>query len=53
MPIRAIRKGRSSYVREEDVHRFEAAGIPVNTIPAVGHDVHVEGLEALVALLAG
>jgi len=52
VPVRAIRGGRSGYVREEDVRRFEAAGVPVDTIPAAGHDVHVEGLEMLVALLA-
>jgi pimeloyl-ACP methyl ester carboxylesterase len=52
VPIRAIRGGRSGYVQEADIRRFEAAGVPVDTIPAAGHDVHVEGLDALVALLA-
>jgi len=53
VPMRAIRGGRSGYVRDEDVRRFEAAGVPVDTLPDAGHDVHVEALEALVERLAG
>jgi esterase len=52
VPVRAIRGGRSGYVRDEDVRRFEAAGVPVDTLPDAGHDVHVEALEALVDRLA-
>jgi esterase len=51
--IRCIRGGRSGYVRDEDVRRFEKAGCTVDTLPDAGHDVHVEALEALVSLLAG
>jgi esterase len=50
-PIRAIRGGRSGYVRDEDVRRFEAAGVRVDTLPGAGHDVHVEALDALVDCL--
>jgi esterase len=53
VPIRVIRGGRSGYVRDEDVRRFEAAGVAVDTLPGAGHDVHVEALEALVDRLAG
>jgi esterase len=52
VPIRSIRGGRSGYVREDDVRRFEAAGCRVDTLPESGHDVHVEALDALIALLA-
>jgi esterase len=52
VPVRAIRGGRSGYVREEDVRRFEAAGVPVDTLLEAGHDVHVEALDPLVALLS-
>jgi esterase len=52
VPTRAIRGGRSGYVRDEDVRRFEAAGVPVDTLPDAGHDVHVEALDALVDRLA-
>jgi len=51
VPVRAIRGGRSGYVRDEDVRRFEAAGVPVDTLPDAGHDVHVEALDALVERL--
>jgi len=51
VPVRAIRGGRSGYVRDEDVQRFEAAGARVDTLPAAGHDVHVEALDGLVDLL--
>jgi len=52
VPVRAIRGGRSGYVRDEDVRRFEGAGASVETLPGAGHDVHVEALDALVSLLA-
>jgi esterase len=52
VPVRAIRGGRSGYVRDEDVSRFEAAGARVDTLPGAGHDVHVEALDALVGLLS-
>jgi esterase len=52
VPLRCIRGGRSGYVREEDVRRFENAGVAVDTLLEAGHDVHVEALEPLVTLLA-
>jgi esterase len=53
VPMRAVRGGRSAYVRDEDVRRFEEAGVSVDTLPDAGHDVHVEALDALVERLAG
>lgn len=50
-PLRCVRGGRSGYVRDEDVRRLEAAGCRVDTIPDAGHDLHVEALDELVALL--
>jgi esterase len=52
VPIRCIRGGRSRYVQEADVARFEAAGCRVDTLLEAGHDVHVEALDGLVALLS-
>jgi hypothetical protein len=40
--------GGSGYVRDEDVRRYEATGVRVDTLPGAGHDVHVEALDALV-----
>ena len=51
VPLRCIRGGRSSYVSDVDAHRLAAAGVRVDTLPAAGHYVHVDALEALVALL--
>jgi pimeloyl-ACP methyl ester carboxylesterase len=51
VPMRCIRGGRSKYVDEDDVRRFELAGCRVDTLPDAGHDVHVEALSDLVALL--
>jgi pimeloyl-ACP methyl ester carboxylesterase len=51
VPVRAIRGEWSGYVTEEDVRRFESAGVRVHTLPGAGHDVHVEALEPLVAAL--
>jgi pimeloyl-ACP methyl ester carboxylesterase len=51
VPMRCVRGGRSGYVREEDVQRLEAADCRVDTLPAAGHDLHVDALDALVALL--
>jgi pimeloyl-ACP methyl ester carboxylesterase len=50
-PVRAIRGERSRYVNEDDVRRFEAASVRVDTIPDCGHELHVEALEPLVTLL--
>jgi pimeloyl-ACP methyl ester carboxylesterase len=50
--VHCIRGGRSGYVRDEDVRRFENAGATVDTLLEAGHDVHVEALDALVGLLA-
>jgi pimeloyl-ACP methyl ester carboxylesterase len=52
VPVRAIRGGRSGYVRDEDVRRFEAAGVTVDTLPGAAHDMHVEALDALVERLS-
>jgi pimeloyl-ACP methyl ester carboxylesterase len=51
VPIRSIRGGRSGYVRDGDLRRFEAAGCRVDTLAEAGHDVHVEALDALLDLL--
>jgi pimeloyl-ACP methyl ester carboxylesterase len=51
-PLRCIRGGRSPYVRDEDVARLRAAGVPVDTIPSAGHDLHIEAPEAVLDLIA-
>jgi esterase len=51
VPIRCIRGGRSRHVSDADADRLRAAGCPVDTLPDAGHDVHVEALDALLALL--
>ena len=40
--VHEIRGGRSSYVTEADVRRFEACGSSVDTIPEASHWLHVE-----------
>jgi esterase len=49
--IRCVRGGRSSLVTDADADRFRAAGCRVDTIADAGHDLHVEALEPLLALL--
>lgn len=51
VPLRAIRGGRSPYVTDADVRRFEADGCPVTTLAGAGHFVHVDAPDALVAAL--
>jgi esterase len=53
MPIRCIRGGRSSYVPAQEAERLAASGCRVDTLADAGHYVHVDALDALVALLAG
>jgi pimeloyl-ACP methyl ester carboxylesterase len=50
-PVTCVRGGASLYVSAADVARLEAAGCAVHTLPGVGHYVHTEALEPLVALL--
>jgi pimeloyl-ACP methyl ester carboxylesterase len=49
--VRCIRGGRARYVTDADVARMEAAGCPVETLPGVGHFVHVEALQPLLQWL--
>jgi pimeloyl-ACP methyl ester carboxylesterase len=51
VPIRLIRGERSSYVSAADAQRLAAAGGRVDTLAGVGHYVHVDALEALLAAL--
>ena len=44
---RCLRGERSPYVRDEDVARFTAAGVPVDTIAGAGHDLHIEAPDAV------
>jgi esterase len=53
LAVRCIRGGGSRYVLDEDVERMEAAGCQVDTLPGVGHQLHVEALDALLDRLAG
>jgi esterase len=53
LPIRAIRGGRSRHVTDADAARLQAAGCRVDTIAEAGHDLHVEALDSLLALLTG
>jgi esterase len=48
---RCIRGERSPYVRDEDVTRFQAAGVPVDTIAGAGHDLHIEAADAVLDIL--
>ncbi len=50
--LHAVRGARSPYVSDADARRLEVAGCPVDTLAGVGHFVHVEGLDALLAALA-
>jgi pimeloyl-ACP methyl ester carboxylesterase len=52
VPLRAIRGGRSPYVSDADVRRFESLGVQVETLAKAGHFVHVDDLPGLVDLLA-
>ena len=52
LPIRCIRGGRSRHVTDADADRLRAAGCRVDTIADAGHDLHVEALDPLLALLA-
>lgn len=45
--LHEIRGGRSPFVSDADAARLTAAGCKVDTLPGVGHFVHVEGLEGL------
>lgn len=40
--VRCLRGGRSEYVSEDDAARMQAAGCAVETLPGVGHFIHVE-----------
>jgi pimeloyl-ACP methyl ester carboxylesterase len=51
--FRCIRGGRSRYVQDDDATRLQAAGCPVVTLPDAGHDLHVEALAPLLAVLVG
>jgi pimeloyl-ACP methyl ester carboxylesterase len=53
LPVRTIRGARSAYVSDADVRRMEAANCRVDTVPEAGHYLHVDALEAVIALLAG
>lgn len=46
-----LRGGNSSFVQDADVARFERAGVQVRTVEGAGHFMHVDALEALLALL--
>lgn len=46
-----VRGGESSYVSDADAQRLQRAGARVETLPGVGHFVHVDGLEPLLGLL--
>jgi esterase len=48
--VHVIRGDRSPYVGDAEVARLQAAGARVDTVPA-GHFVHVEALDAVVALV--
>jgi pimeloyl-ACP methyl ester carboxylesterase len=50
--VRCVRGGASRYVSDAEAARLEAAGATVDTLPGVGHFVHVDGLDALMAALA-
>jgi esterase len=49
---RCLRGERSPYVRDEDLARFAAAGVPVDTIAGAGHDLHIEAPEAVLDIIA-
>jgi len=49
--LHCVRGARSPYVSDADAARLEAAGCPVDTLPGVGHFVHVEGLPGLLEAL--
>lgn len=48
---RCIRGGASTYVKAEDLERYAAIGVPVETAPEAGHFVHVDATEAVLAAL--
>ncbi len=49
--VRCIRGGKSSYVTDDDVGRFQALGCRVDTLEQAGHYLHVEAVQAVVSLL--
>jgi pimeloyl-ACP methyl ester carboxylesterase len=49
--VRCVRGGRSSYVSDQDVGRFVAAGCPVATIDGASHFLHVEQPDAVAAAI--
>ena len=49
---RCIRGDRSAYVRDQDVARYEAAGVHVDTITGAGHDLHIEAPDAVLDIVA-
>lgn len=46
-PVQCVRGALSPYVTDDDARRFAQAGCQVRTLEGVGHDVHVDGLEAV------
>jgi hypothetical protein len=50
--LHEVRGERSPYVSDGDAGRLAAAGCPVDTLPGVGHFVHVDGLEGLLSAMA-
>jgi len=46
--LRWLVGGRSPFVSADDVARLERLGIPIETIPAAGHFVHVDATDAVV-----
>jgi pimeloyl-ACP methyl ester carboxylesterase len=50
--LHEVRGGRSPYVSDADAERLRGAGAAVDTLEGVGHFVHVEGLEGLLAAIA-
>jgi esterase len=47
-----LRGERSPYVRDEDVARFAALGMSVDTIAGAGHDLHIEAPDAVLDIVA-
>ncbi len=50
--LHCVRGEHSTYVSDADAARLEAAGCPVDTLAGVGHFVHVDGLDRLLAAVA-
>lgn len=51
VPVLCVRGGRSHYVSDADVARFQSSGCLVETLPDAGHDVHIDATDAVVARL--